>query len=124
MAGIRTRNRGELEGAILRILRQSTTPMSANEIRDAVTGETPATTTVLTALDRLYDKGDVIRFQESPRKVRFAAAQSAAESASTAMLLALEQNEDRRAVLLKFAGDLGDADAQLLRSALKPRRGE
>jgi len=121
MAGIRTRNRGELEGAILQILRRSATPMSANEVRDAFGAETPAVTTVLTALDRLYEKGDVVRHQESPRKVRFAAAQTEAESASASMIRALAQNEDRRAVLLKFAGDLDHSDAELLRSLLGPR---
>lgn len=122
MAGVRTRDRGELEGAILQVLRRSDVALSANDIRDALMGERPAATTVLTALDRLYEKGDVVRFQESPRKVRFASAQSEAESASAAMLRALEQNEDRRAVLLKFAGDLDAGDAELLRSALKPHR--
>lgn len=121
MAGIRTRNRGELEAAILRALRASHTSMSANEIRDAIVGETPAPTTVLTALDRLYDKGEVVRHQESPRKIRFSATQSAAESASASMLQTLATNEDRRAVLLKFVGDLDENDAALLRAALGPR---
>ncbi|WEG08657.1 BlaI/MecI/CopY family transcriptional regulator [Microbacterium horticulturae] len=124
MAGVRTRQRGELEAAVLAVLRRSDAPLSANEVRERLEGDTPAGTTVLTALDRLYEKGHVVRLQQSPRRVRFAAAQSEAESASAAMLLALEQNEDRRAVLLKFAGDLDQGDAELLRAALRPGKRE
>ena len=76
---------------------------------------------MLTALDRLYDKGEVVRHQESPRKVRFSATQTAAESTSASMMQALSANEDRRAVLLKFVGDLDEGDAALLRAALDPR---
>lgn len=121
MAGSRTRAHGELEREIVAILRAASRPMAAGEIRDAMSGQPPAHTTVLTALDRLCTKGDVIRHQESPRKLRFAAASSAVEAASDSMVSALAELGDRHAALLRFAGNLDDDDAEFLRAALEPR---
>ncbi|TXK18971.1 BlaI/MecI/CopY family transcriptional regulator [Homoserinibacter sp. GY 40078] len=122
MAGIRTRAKGELEGEILRVLRSHEAPASAAEIQDAVPGIRPALTTVLTALERLVEKGEVLRFAESPRRVRFQAALSEVENASELMRGALV-GVDRRAALLQFAGDLADDDVAFLRDALT-RRGK
>jgi predicted transcriptional regulator len=122
MAGVRTRGRGELEAAILTVLRAHDEPVGAAQIQEEILGDEPAYTTVLTALERLTEKGEVVRSGDSPRKQRFAATFTAAESASRTMVDALSQNEDRRAVLLKFVGDLSETDADLLRSALAPRK--
>lgn len=121
MSGIRTRARGELEAEVLRVLRSHDAPIGAGEVRDAITGSTPALTTVLTSLDRLVDKGEAIRTAESPRRVRFHAAHTDAESASGAMRDALSRLPDRRAALLQFAGDLDDRDVAILVDALQAR---
>lgn len=121
MSGIRTRARGELESEVLRVLREHHEPIGAGEVREAVRGSTPALTTVLTALDRLVDKGEAIRTAESPRRVRFHAAHTDAESASGAMREALAGISDRRAALLQFAGDLDDRDVAILVDALSAR---
>ncbi|WP_375385471.1 BlaI/MecI/CopY family transcriptional regulator [uncultured Microbacterium sp.] len=122
MSGTRTRGRGELEGEVLSILRQHAEPVGAAEIQAAFTEPTPAYTTILTALERLIDKGEVTRHAESPRKVRFAARLSAADNASDSMHRALDGIDDRRAALLKFAGTLDADDVAMLRSALTKKR--
>ncbi|MFT4124352.1 MAG: BlaI/MecI/CopY family transcriptional regulator [Microbacteriaceae bacterium] len=122
MAGSRNRGVGELEAQTLRILRAAPTPMSARDIQRGFAEPVPATTTILTVLDRLVGKGEVIRRADSPRRQRFSAARSAEQDASATMMRALGAAEDRRAVLLKFAGDLDAADLALLREALAPAR--
>ena len=121
MASRRTRAWGELERDILRQLWSSETSLSAKQIQEDVPGETPAYTTVLTILERLREKGLVDRMEESPRKVRFSPTRTAAEHASESMHDALDALEDRRAALLKFAGNLADDDVQLLQEALASR---
>lgn len=121
MSGVRTRARGELEGEILSILRDAGEPLGAKDIQDRFTAPVPAYTTVLTSLDRLQAKTLVIRIADSPRKVRFATTRTAAESVSDSMITALDGVEDRRAALLKFAGNLDNDDLALLREALAPR---
>lgn len=121
MSGIRTRARGELESEVLRILRESEVPLSAKDLQDHFTGAVPAYTTLLTALDRLVVKGEVGRIADSPRKVRFSATRSAAENVSDSMIGALGRVEDRRAALLKFAGNLDDEDVLFLQQSLESR---
>ncbi|MBD8478045.1 BlaI/MecI/CopY family transcriptional regulator [Microbacterium sp. CFBP 8794] len=122
MSGTRNRGRGELEAEVLAILRTHAEPAGAADIQSAFTEPTPAYTTILTALDRMIEKGEVTRHAESPRKVRFAARLSAAENASDSMHRALKSTDDRRAALLQFAGDLDADDVDMLRSALGKKR--
>lgn len=121
MSGVRTRAPGELEAEVLRVLRASATSLGAREVQAAFVFSMPAHTTILTALDRLVDKGEVEREQLSPRKMRFRAVRSAVEDASATMRSALDAIEDRKAALLKFAGDLDEQDIALLQSALRTR---
>lgn len=118
MSGIRTRARGELEAEVMRVLWASDGSMSAKEIQEVFTGQTPAYTTVLTALDRLEKKEQVVRSGDSPRKVRFHALRSENEHASESMLAALLDAGDRQGALLSFAGNLADDDIELLRGAI------
>ncbi|WP_166979631.1 BlaI/MecI/CopY family transcriptional regulator [Paramicrobacterium fandaimingii] len=123
MAGARTRERGELERAIMAVLWSSETALSARDIQESLSGRAPAYTTVLTTLDRLEAKHLVSRIAESPRKVRFAPVRSEPEQASHSMHTALADVGDRRAALLKFTGDLDDDDLAVLRAAIdSPRR--
>jgi predicted transcriptional regulator len=104
MSGIRSRGRGELA-----------------DVQEEFSAPRPAYTTILTALDRLVDKGEVARHAESPRRMRFSPTSSAAESASKSMRAALGGSDDRRAALLQFAGDLSTDEVEMLRSALDRR---
>lgn len=121
MAGARTRGSGQLEAELLRILRASDRPIGAAALQQACSGKPPAYTTVLTVLERLREKGEVVRVAESPRRVRFAAARGDVEHATDAMRDALATTLDREAVLLRFAGALDADDAAVLRDALRGR---
>lgn len=118
MAGERTRERGELEGEVMRILWDAPEPLNAREIQAVFTGHVPAYTTLMTALERLQKKGDVVRSGDSPRKVRFHAARSGHEHVGRSMMTALDGAGDRQAALLQFAGNLAEEDLDLLRSAI------
>lgn len=122
MSGTRTRAPGELEAEVLRILRASANAIGARDVQSAFTANVPAYTTVLTALDRLVEKGEVEREVISPRKMRFRAARSAVEDATATMRGALDSIEDRGAALLKFAGDLDEEDLALLQSVIRARK--
>ncbi|MGO2684386.1 MAG: BlaI/MecI/CopY family transcriptional regulator [Microbacterium sp.] len=122
MAGERTRERGELEAEVMRILWEQSEPMSVREVQAVFSGRVPAYTTLMTALERLQKKGQVIRSGDSPRKVRFQAARSGDEHVSLSMMSALEGAGDREAALLKFAGNLAVEDVELLRRAIAPAR--
>ena len=106
MAGKRSREPGELEAQVLRILRGFDGPVGARDIQALFEEPRPAYTSLLTILDRLRVKGLVAR----------------EEHASDAMLGVLGEVDDRRAVLLRFAGNLDDADVAFLRDALAAKR--
>lgn len=84
-------------------------------------GHVPAYTTLLTVLDRLEKKGEVLRVAVSPRKVRFRASRSEGERAGAAMLSALEGTGDREEALRRFANRLSPRDAEMLERVLRPR---
>lgn len=102
----------------MRILWEASEPLSARDIQVVFTGHVPAYTTLMTALDRLQKKGDVVRSGDSPRKVRFHAARSGDEHVGRSMMTALDGAGDRQAALMQFAGNLAEEDLDLLRSAL------
>ncbi|GAA3941812.1 BlaI/MecI/CopY family transcriptional regulator [Pseudoclavibacter caeni] len=121
MAGIRSRRRGELEQQVMKVLWAAEEPLGATQVRDALQGRgpVPAYTTVITVLDRLTEKGMVVRHGDAPRRVRFTAARSEEEQASLHMRHTLDEVDDRRAALLRFAGELTDDDLDVLRRALR-----
>lgn len=118
MVGERTRQRGQLESDIMRVLWQQSRPLTVREIMDHIAGRTPAHTTLLTSLDRLCTKGLVLRVGEARRGMQFQAATTGAEHAGEAMFGALEEADDRGAALLNFAGNLNSGDVELLTAAL------
>ncbi len=124
MAGERTRERGELESQIMRVLWENDEPLSGREIQTLLEGKQPAYTTLLTVLTRLETKGLVLRSGPSPRRMRFAPTRSGGEQASLRMADALDEATDREAALLRFAGSLGPDDVELLRQAIDSRRKE
>lgn len=102
----------------MRILWDASEPLSARDIQTVFTGHVPAYTTLMTALERLQKKGDVVRSGDSPRKVRFRAARGGDEHVGRSMMTALDGAGDRQAALLQFAGNLAKEDLDLLRSAI------
>lgn len=116
------RAHGELEAQVMRVLWAQPEPVGAGVIQKELPGPPPAYTTVLTVLDRLEQKGQVVRSAESPRKVRFRAARSGDEHASSTMIDALHDAQDRQAALLHFAGTLSTDDAAVLQRALDGKK--
>ena len=116
-----TRVRGELERELMQILWDSTEPLGIREIQDVFTGHIPAYTTLMTSLDRLEKKGQVIRIEEGPRKIRFRPTHPGGEHTSLAMTAALNASSDSEAALLRFAGNLSDEHLDLLRQAIGPK---
>lgn len=114
------RDRGTLEASILAVLSDSE-PMSSREVLAQLEeqGMALALTTVITALQRLTQKGVVNRIPgPAARLWLFEAAQSPSERAVSSMTAALADAPDREAVLMQFTGSLGSDDLEMLRKAL------
>ncbi|PTW91640.1 putative transcriptional regulator [Microbacteriaceae bacterium MWH-Ta3] len=118
MTNTRSRGHGELESLVLRIVREADRPLTAAEIRLCCTEPLPAHTTVLTALERLRVKGDIVRVGDASRSITFTATRSTDESAVDTILEALDSSQSRGDVLMKFAGSLSADDVELLRIAM------
>jgi predicted transcriptional regulator len=113
----RQRPRGELEAAIMDVLWDADEPVTAKDVVSRIPDPRPALTTVLTVLDRLGQKGLVVRFDEA-RALTFAPARSRTDHAASLMSGALAATKDREAALLRFAGTLDGDDLTALRRAL------
>jgi len=124
IGGVVRRNRGELEGIVMRILWDSEGPLSARTVCGSfpADGPVPALTTILTVLDRLSAKGIVTKSPVGAAGFVFAATFSEPTFVADAMESALLSSSDRSSALLHFAGSLGSHDAELLRRALGPER--
>lgn len=115
------RDRGTLEASVLAVLSASPTPMASRDVLAELDaqGMSLALTTVITALQRLTQKGVVIRLPgPTSRLWVFEAAQTPSERAVTSMTSALADAPDREAVLMQFTGSLSDDDLSVLRKAL------
>ena len=115
-----TRDRGQLEADVMRLLWDAGQPCTAKQLQAGFGESAPAVTTVLTVLDRLRRKGLVTR-SDAKTNITFTAARSESDHAVESMLQSLEATGDRQSVLLRFAGDLDSEDAELLRRALEGR---
>ena len=113
-----TRNRGELEADIMSILWQNSTPMTAKEVQAQFTQNVPAITTLITVLDRMCGKGQVVKDSSGGRSQTFAAAQSRIDHVTSTMNDALQSADDHVAALLLFAGSLSEEDRAFLRKAI------
>jgi predicted transcriptional regulator len=104
----------------MRLLWDAGAPRTAKQLQAGFEDPAPAVTTLLTVLDRLRRKGLVTR-SDAKTNITFAAARSESDQAVENMLHSLDATGDRRAALLRFAGDLDRDDAELLRRALEGR---
>lgn len=115
------RDRGTLEASVLAVLSSSSVPLASREVLVSLdaAGMHLALTTVITALQRLTQKGVVRRLPgPTARMWLFEAAQTPSERAAASMTSALAGVADREAVLLQFTGSLSEDDLALLRKAL------
>lgn len=113
-----TRNRGELESSILEILWTAQNPLTAKEVQASFTNNVPAITTLITVLDRMKDKGDVVKSSTGGRSYTYAATHSQHEHITAAMTAALSVASDSAGALMHFAGSLSDEDREFLRHAI------
>ncbi|MDH6278770.1 putative transcriptional regulator [Aurantimicrobium minutum] len=112
------RNRGELEADIMTILWQNNVAMTAKEVQAQFTEKIPAITTLITVLDRMCAKGQVVKNSTGGRSQTFAAAQSRIDHVASTMTSALQSADDQVAALLHFAGSLSEEDRAFLRKAI------
>ena len=112
------RERGALGTSVMNALWDSPDGATGNEIRDAIAEPRPALTTVLTVLDRLRDKGLVRRDKNDGRGYRYFATTPRDKTIVESMVRSLTESTDRSLTLLNFAGNLTDADREILRRAL------
>jgi predicted transcriptional regulator len=110
---------GELERRTMECLWSTEAPMSAPDLRAALSDRDLALTTIYTVLTRLEQKGFVERDEGRPR--RFRASDGRAEHAASVMHDVLEQAADPDAVLTRFVGSVSAEEASLLRRLLRKR---
>jgi predicted transcriptional regulator len=107
---------GELEAAVLAVLQDAGSPLSAAEVLDRLGGGL-AYTTVVTILARLHDKGMLSRRKDG-RSFRYAPADDPAGLAARRLARMLDAEPDREGVLARFVSGLSGADEELLRRVL------
>jgi len=107
---------GELEAAVLAVLQDAGSPLSASEVLDRLGGGL-AYTTVVTILARLHDKGTLGRHKDG-RSFRYAPADDPAGLAARRLARMLDAEPDREGVLARFVSGLSGTDEELLRRAL------
>ncbi|GAA5230324.1 BlaI/MecI/CopY family transcriptional regulator [Arthrobacter cryoconiti] len=115
---------GDLERAVMDLLWEHPEAITANSLRDLLSGRPSATdtrplavTTVLTVLSRLEKKALVER-ERSSRPHRYRAVTSRAEHTAELMLEVLGSAPDREAVLARFIGTVSEGEAATLRKLL------
>ena len=113
-----SRNRGELEADIMSILWKQDSPMTAKEVQAQFSEKIPAITTLITVLDRMCAKGQVVKNSTGGRTHTFSAAQSRINHVTSTMTNALQSADDHVAALLLFAGSLSEEDRAFLRKAI------
>ncbi|TFV99266.1 BlaI/MecI/CopY family transcriptional regulator [Leifsonia flava] len=118
---------GDLERAVMDLLWDAATPLTANELRAALEaggaaagGRDVAATTVLTVLSRLETKGFVDRTRES-RPHLYTAVSGRAEHTAELMHEVLGTASDRDAALARFVGQVSPEEAEMLRTLLASR---
>jgi predicted transcriptional regulator len=115
---------GELERSLMDVLWDTAQSLSANELRDRLVERTPsghgkelASTTVLTVLSRLENKGFVTR-DRGTRPHLYRAVTSRADHTAELMHEVLGSVPDREAALARFIGTVSPNEAETLRRLL------
>ena len=112
--------RGELEQAVLQVLWDNPTGITARDVTAALADRELALTTVMTVLGRLCQKGLAMR-DEMSRPHLYRASATREEHIADIMLDALGQAPDREAALTRFLGAVTPTDTDHLRRALRRR---
>ncbi|GAA2859590.1 BlaI/MecI/CopY family transcriptional regulator [Nonomuraea rubra] len=118
------RRPGELEAAVLAVLRDAGSSLTPGQVRDLLdpTGGL-SYSAVVTTLVRLHGKRAVTRRREG-RAYRYGALTDAAGLLAQRMNALLNAEDDRATVLRRFVGELEPGDEELLRRLLADEPGE
>ena len=119
----KSRKPGELEALVMNALWQSGGACSGIDVQQLLAGSANhgdlALTTVLTVLQRLTDKGMVVKVAAGRRSVRFQAALTREEHSAQALLGILEAESDSELTLTHFVGSLSEQQRDVLAKALR-----
>lgn len=108
---------GELERSIMELLWATDETLSAYDLQEALADRKLASTTILTVLSRLENKGFVKRSRDA-RPHRYSAAATREEHMADLMHEVLGGASDRTAVLERFVGQVSPEEAATLRRLL------
>ncbi len=112
------RANGVRENEILALLQRADGPLTPGEVTERLGGELTYSS-VVTILTRMHTKGLLTR-RARGRAYSYAPVTDDAGFAARRMRTVLEERPDREAVLARFADELSDTDADLLRQLLGP----
>lgn len=114
---------GQLEAAVMDTLWQAAEPMRVRQVLERLdTGKQLAYTTVMTVLDNLYHKEWVTRDREG-NAYSYRPSLSREEAAARVLHDVLDSSGDPEAVLLHFVAAGSPEQTDLLRNALRRKRG-
>lgn len=108
---------GGLESEVLASLWAAGRPLTPAEVKDELGGDL-AYTTVMTALARLHEKGEVTR-EKAGRAFAYTPIRDEAETAAVRMRELLGSGADREAVLARFVGSLSAEEEKVLTELLR-----
>ena len=108
---------GELERSIMELLWATDETLSAYDLQEELADRKLASTTILTVLSRLENKGFVKRSRDA-RPHQYRAAASREEHMADLMHEVLGGASDRTAVLERFVGQVSPDEAAILRRLL------
>lgn len=108
---------GGLESEVLAALWAAGRPLTPAAVKDELGGDL-AYTTVMTALSRLHEKGEVKR-EKVGRAFAYKPVLDEAETAAAQMRELLGSGSDREAVLARFVGSLSEQEEKVLAELLR-----
>jgi len=110
---------GDLESVIMHMVWDHDSPVTVRELFDELRQERViAYTTVMSTMDNLHRKGWLARVKEG-KAYRYVATASREEYSARLMHEALAGGGDTTAVLSHFIAQIGDAESQALREAVR-----
>ncbi|MHB9859897.1 BlaI/MecI/CopY family transcriptional regulator [Streptomyces sp. YIM S03343] len=112
------RANGAREAQILGLLQRAGNALTPGEVTERL-GDGLSYSSVVTILTRMHTKGLLSRTARG-RAYAYAPVTDDAGFAARRMRTVLEERPDREAVLARFADELSDSDAELLRQLLGP----
>jgi predicted transcriptional regulator len=112
---------GELERAVMNVLWDAPTPLTAAVLATRLPNTDLAATTLLTVLSRLEAKG-FVRRARTGRAAEFAPTGSRAAHVAETLRAVLADATDPSAALAHFVGNASPAEADALRGALRRRK--